>query len=262
MRFRRPVRHDEHQEASVETTVDERLKAGGLGSDWAQLQYSIGAAQPAIFCRRIVVQDCVGLLSALTLCLGGCAPSAKDLGALAARGAIQEDAPVKAEAQIVIQAPQARVWAILADIQHWPQWQTDISHVTIAHSPAAGVTFSWSLGNNDITSRIVVFEPIRAISWTGRLFTSRAIHLWALTTLPDGRTRIQTRESISGWPISMFYSSAELLDSNRQWLARLKTAAEDARSAPIGTPSPNVGAFGDAGNASPSRNVQTTPWTL
>jgi uncharacterized membrane protein len=172
------------------------------------------------------LKHCIGVLSALTLCLGGCAPSAQDLSALAGRGSIQEDAPVKAEAQIVIQAPQARVWSILADIQRWPQWQTDITHVTIARSPAAGVTFSWSLGNNNITSCIVVFEPNRAISWTGRLFTSRAIHLWALTTLPDGRTQVQIRESISGWPISMFYSSDELLESNRQWLAQLKTAAE------------------------------------
>jgi uncharacterized membrane protein len=169
----------------------------------------------------------IGALSAVTLCLGGCAPSADDLHALAARGSIQEDAPVKAEARIVIQAPQARVWAILADIQHWPRWQTDITHVAITRSPAAGVTFSWSLGNNNITSRIVVFEPVRMIGWTGRVFTSRAIHLWALTTLPDGRTQVQIRESISGWPISMFYSSGELLDSNRQWLARLKTAAEN-----------------------------------
>lgn len=139
----------------------------------------------------------------------------------------------------MIQAHQARVWAILADIPRWPEWQTDITDVTIARSPAAGVTFSWSLSGNNITSRIVVFEPIKTISWTGRLFTSRAIHLWALTTLPDGRTRVQTRESISGWPISMFYSSAELLDSHRQWLARLKTAAEESRSTPVGGPSRN-----------------------
>ena len=170
---------------------------------------------------------CIGALSAITLCLGGCAPSADDLQALAVRGSIQEDAPVKAQAQIIIRAPQAKVWGILADIQRWPKWQTDITDVAITRSPSAGVTFSWSLDDTNITSHIVVFEPTRMIGWTGRVFISRAIHLWALTTLPDGSTQVQIRESISGWPISMFYSSGELLDSNRQWLARLKTAAEN-----------------------------------
>jgi hypothetical protein len=38
---------------------------------------------------------------------------------------------------------------------------------------------------------------------------------------------VATRESSSGWPISMFYSSGALLDSNRHWLARLKTVSEE-----------------------------------
>jgi uncharacterized membrane protein len=169
---------------------------------------------------------CIGALYAIAVCLGGCGRSADDLQALAARGSIQEDAPVKAQVQIIIRAPQAKVWGILADVQGWPKWQSDISHVVITRSPAPGVTFSWALDDTNITSRIVVFEPNRMIGWTGRVFTSRAVHLWSLTALPDGRTEVETRESISGWPISMFYSSGELLDSNRHWLAQLKTASE------------------------------------
>jgi uncharacterized membrane protein len=169
----------------------------------------------------------IGALCAIVICLGGCGRSAKDLEALAARGSIQEDAPVKAHAQIIIGAPQATVWEILADVKGWPKWQTDIDHVSITRNPAPGVSFSWSLNDTAITSRIVVFDPNRMIGWTGRVFTARAVHLWTLTALPNGRTQVEIRESISGWPISMFYSSGELLDSNRRWLARLKTAAEN-----------------------------------
>jgi hypothetical protein len=136
-----------------------------------------------------------------------------------------EDAPVKAQAQIIIRAPQAKVCGILADVQGWPKWQTDISHV-VTGSPETGVTFSWALDDTNIISRIVAFDPNRMIGWAGRVFTARAVHLWSLTALPDGGTEVGTRESIGGWPISMFYSSGELLDSNRHWLARPKTASE------------------------------------
>ena len=158
------------------------------------------------------------------LVLAGCArPSDRTL---ADRGTINDDAPVKAVAQIIINAPAVQVWKILADIQDWPSWQTDIIAVSIKQAPAIGVAFEWSTGAGNIHSRLALFEPRRMLAWTGRLFVFHAIHLWILTSLPNGQTLVQTRESMSGWPIGLFYSSSDLLLADRRWLVDLKKRAE------------------------------------
>jgi hypothetical protein len=133
--------------------------------------------------------------------LSGCGGSTDQ--SLAGQGAINDGAPVKAQAQNVIDAPAAQVWNILVDIQDWPRWQTDITAVSIKQEPAVGVRFEWSTGQGSIHSRIALFQPQRRLAWTGRLFIFHAIHAWILTPLPDGRTLVQTRESMSGWPIGL-----------------------------------------------------------
>jgi hypothetical protein len=160
----------------------------------------------------------------LVLLLSGCGGSSDQT--LAGQDTINEDAPVKAVAQIVIDAPVAHVWNILANIQDWPAWQTDINAVSIKQKPAVGVPFEWSTGAGSIHSRLALFEPRRRLAWTGRLFVFHAIHIWILTSLPNGQTLIQTRESMSGWPIGLFYSSGNLLSTDHQWLADLKKKAE------------------------------------
>jgi len=53
-----------------------------------------------------------------------------------------------------------------------------------------------------------------------------AIHVWKLRSLSAGLTRVQTDESMSGFPSSLFYSSEELGQANASWLANLKTVVE------------------------------------
>jgi len=158
--------------------------------------------------------------------LTGCATSAAHRDTLAAQGLIEEEAPVKAAAEIIIAAPPSKVWGFLTDIKDWPKWQPDIAKTAIQRDPAAGVHFSWSTGGMTIDSTIRLFDPDRAFGWTGRALQVHAIHLWTLSPLPDARTLVRTRESMDGWLISLFYSSSELLESDQRWLTRLKVAAE------------------------------------
>jgi TnpA family transposase len=60
---------------------------------------------------------------ALMIGLTGCAGSTADRDKLAAQGLIQESAPVKAAAEIIIAVPETKVWNLLTDIKDWPKWQ-------------------------------------------------------------------------------------------------------------------------------------------
>jgi len=145
---------------------------------------------------------------------------------LAARGMIDEHAPVKTTVQIVIQAPPEKIWALLTNIKDWAAWQPDISEVRIQAAPAPAVPFTWSTGGMTIHSTIRLFDSDRAVGWTGRAVHLHAIHIWTLNPLPDGRVLVETRESMDGWLIGRLYSSRELQESDKKWLEHLKKAAE------------------------------------
>jgi hypothetical protein len=71
-----------------------------------------------------------------------------------------------------------------------------------------------------------LLKPDAQIGWTGTVVNFHAIHIWTLTALPDGTTRVQVDESLRGWFITFFYSSAQLAASDQRWLQFLKAAAE------------------------------------
>lgn len=60
-----------------------------------------------------------------------CGKTLTALNQLAASGSIQEDAPVKTQLQVEIDAPPKKVWALLIDAGSWPKWQRGIESVTI-----------------------------------------------------------------------------------------------------------------------------------
>jgi hypothetical protein len=145
---------------------------------------------------------------------------------LARNGAIQENAPVKASVEITINAAPDKVWHLLTDISKWPASETNIAKTEIKGPVQTGIGFVWWLGSTSIHSQIALFEPYRRLAWTGTAFWLTAIHVWKLQPLPDGRTLVIEKESMSGFLISALFSSKSLEESAKQWLEDLKRAAE------------------------------------
>jgi hypothetical protein len=149
-----------------------------------------------------------------------------DLQSLARNGAIQSDAPIKAFAEIVIQAPVEKVWGLLTGVSQWPKWQTAIKTAHIDGPVASGTTFTWSTGGVRIHSKLALVIPREQIAWTGSALNANAVHVWKLEQLSGGRTRVTTNESMSGLLLTLLYSSSELQASDQFWLDRLKQEAE------------------------------------
>ncbi|MBW4049831.1 MAG: SRPBCC domain-containing protein [Proteobacteria bacterium] len=160
------------------------------------------------------------------MALGACGPSKQELASLAGRGAIQQDAPIKATSTIIIEAPRERVWRVLVNVSRWPRWQPDISKVTGVSTLASGATFTWQTGGTTIHSRVVLFSPPSEVSWTGHAETARAIHVFVLTPLSPTRTKVESRESMDGFLISWFYNSAALQKSEDTLLRNLAISAK------------------------------------
>lgn len=164
------------------------------------------------------------------LALTACAPSDNTLFELGRNQQIQNDAPVKASSDMLIHAPVDRVWSLLANAQNWPRWQHDVTQVSIEGPLRQDVSFAWQAGDASIHSHVVLFMPDKALAWTGSASIAKALHVWTLTSVGPDTTRVVCRESMDGFLLARFYSSAELQTSIDHWMNNLKVAAESNAS--------------------------------
>jgi uncharacterized protein YndB with AHSA1/START domain len=111
---------------------------------------------------------------------------------------VNRSAPVIAQAETVIAAPAAEVWAVLTDFGSWTRWQPDVSRMDFPGPLAPGTVFNWVGGGAKITSRLEEVDESHRIVWTGRAALGlNAVHAWTIESVPTG-TRVFTEESFAG----------------------------------------------------------------
>lgn len=175
--------------------------------------------------RYAVLMGCVFLTA--------CGPSEGKLSTLGHAREVEENGPVKASANVIIDAPVERVWTLLVEVPSWPHWQPEVSSATLDGSFEEGTSFTWTTGDNKIQSRIVLVEPEKAVAWTGRVSVAKAVHVLTLTAMDPHKTMVESNESMDGLMLSWFYSSADLKTSEETLLKNLKVAAEsDSKNGP------------------------------
>ena len=111
---------------------------------------------------------------------------------------IDENAPAVAHDSILIDAPIEKVWAIETDINHWAEWQPDVSSAKLDGDLRSGNVFRWKAAGLSITSTLRVVKPYEQIGWTGDSLGMKAVHIWHFVP-EEGGTRVKVDESLSGW---------------------------------------------------------------
>jgi hypothetical protein len=105
---------------------------------------------------------------------------------------------------VEIDAPPARVWEVLVDLPAYAEWNPFV--VQAAGKVAVGETLSLRMAlpgwePMTIEPRLLVVEPGRELRWTGRLLLPGLFdgeHAFLLTSLEDGRTRVDHVEDFAG----------------------------------------------------------------
>jgi uncharacterized protein YndB with AHSA1/START domain len=140
---------------------------------------------------------------------------------------INRQAPVQCSKTILIKAQPEKVWKILTDINHWADWQTDISEPKLNGELAPNATFVWKTGGAKITSTLHTVEPLSKFGWTGKTFGLYAIHNWSLTEI-DGQTQVAVEESMEGFLAGLLKKSfnKNLEKGMVHWLELLKKTSE------------------------------------
>jgi hypothetical protein len=86
---------------------------------------------------------------------------------------------------------------VLTDFERWPDWNTDVSTVSLQGEVDEGTTFRWKSGSSTIQSRIEHVDAPSRILWTGKTSGIRATHLHELE-VRNGGTLVRTKESFEG----------------------------------------------------------------
>lgn len=140
---------------------------------------------------------------------------------------------------IEIAAPPQVVWDDLVNAQAWPQWYKGATNVTVEGSDDGiiqeGSTIRWRTMDQNLTTKVVEFEPPYRMGWESRQSTLKAYHAWLLIPTADG-TRVVTDESQFGLLANLqrIFLPNKLRDLHDVWLKELKARAEAAHQASAG----------------------------
>jgi len=106
--------------------------------------------------------------------------------------------PVRASAEITIDAEPQAVWRVLTDLAQWPDWNPGVTRVNVDGPVAVGTTFRWKTGPATIASTITTADAPSSIVWTGRTIGISAVHTWHFDEVQPGRTNVRSDETWVG----------------------------------------------------------------
>ena len=140
---------------------------------------------------------------------------------------VNANAPVFQANEILIQASPERVWAVLTEINQWPNWNAKITRANLEGPTQVGAKFQWKVNGASIKSVLHTVDYQQAFGWSGVTFGGSAIHNWYLKA-QNGHTLVQVEESMEGWLVALFKNkmNKDLAADMRFWLEQLKKRSE------------------------------------
>ena len=140
---------------------------------------------------------------------------------------INTKAPVQTVKQITIHASPEKVYAIMSDVNNWPDWHGDVQSPSLQGNFEKGNSFNWKSNGLTIHSTIHTAKPGSKLGWSGTAFGAFAIHNWTFTPDHD-YTIVTVEESMEGWLVTLFKGKFQkgLETSLQVWLKNLKAQAE------------------------------------
>jgi hypothetical protein len=138
---------------------------------------------------------------------------------------IDDQAPIQATDEIVINAPPGAVWRVLINIADWPVFNPVFSDVHLESAVSVGARASFKLNGFPIKATFAVVEPGHELTWVGVALWTKAIDRLVLEPL-NGTTRVTLHESLAGALVSLMFSRPRLHEQHQASLKNMTLAAE------------------------------------
>jgi uncharacterized protein YndB with AHSA1/START domain len=111
----------------------------------------------------------------------------------------------KFEREVEIDAPIEKVWQVLIDPNHWPQWFPGVDGVSNVTSVSEGGRFQWTDDDHEGQGTITTMEPTRRLKIVTQMGNDQDAHLFELRSsggflgLSDDECKIKyTLDTLTG----------------------------------------------------------------
>ncbi len=86
----------------------------------------------------------------------------------------------KFEREVEINAPVEKVWQVITDPNHWPEWFPGVDSVSTATPVSAGGTFDYTTDGKTGHGKIVKMEPLKRLEITTQIGDDQDAHVFEL----------------------------------------------------------------------------------
>ncbi|GEM_PF-220490 len=140
------------------------------------------------------------------------------------------------ESAVEVNTPPERVWQLVADVRHWPEW----SHVCTGVwdvpdgplRPGRNFGFRLRMAGMDVPFYVTATEvdAYRRLSWKSTRYCITAVRSHEFAAAANGRTLVRDRKLFSSrvLPVGLWYPRWLIRGMTEAWLRELKAEAERA----------------------------------
>lgn len=145
--------------------------------------------------------------------------------ALAKEGKINENASIRDQHSIIINAPIEEVWEILTNLKEWPSWYGNVKRMEVDEMVEEGTQFKWTLGRVKSISQIQRLARPNTFSWTGKSKWVKRIYVWSLEA-DENQTIVTVSSSLQGTFTVLVENHQKVYTQLINWLECLKSKSE------------------------------------
>lgn len=107
---------------------------------------------------------------------------------LAKEAKINENANIKDQHSLIINAPIEKVWDKLTDIKKWPEWHPEIESISLKGNVEEGTQFIKVQNGTKINATIQLLEKPNALATTNKTGLIKGVNVWELEQNDDQTT--------------------------------------------------------------------------
>lgn len=145
--------------------------------------------------------------------------------ALAKEGKINENASIRDQHSIIINASIEEVWETLTNLKEWPSWYSNVKRMEVNDKVEEGTQFKWTLGRVKSISQIQRLAKPNTFSWTGKSKWVKRIYVWNLEA-DENQTIVTVSSSLQGTFTVLVENHQKVYTQLINWLECLKSKSE------------------------------------
>ena len=145
---------------------------------------------------------------------------------LAKEAKINENAQIKDQHSLIINASIETVWKKLTDVANWPSWHPEIEKIILEEEVKEGTQYIKVQSGQKIKATVRLFDTNKAFATTNQTSLTKGVNVWELEE-NDGKTIITYSSSQQGLLTVFVMNHEKIYHEVTSWLENFQNSLED-----------------------------------